>query len=58
MHGSVTTSDFLLLIGGIDVSGNTIHQLHMYNYACNQWTDLTTVMTGELLVTNKIFRCY
>ena len=51
MHGAVTVGDYMVIIGGIGASGSAVVQLSVYEFACNQWTDVTdlTLADGKLL---------
>jgi len=53
MHGAVTTNDYLVLVGGIGVSGSSVVQLSVYTYACNQWTDVAGLMLGKFCSTRQ-----
>jgi len=47
MHGAVTTDQYMILVGGIGQSGNTISQLYLYDYTCRRWTDVAHFVSGK-----------
>ena len=40
--------ELMVVVGGIGVLGSTVVQLYVYIYACNEWTDVTPLMTCKL----------
>jgi len=48
MHGAVTVGDnYMLVIGGIGLSGSAVVQLSICDFACNQWIDVVSLTTGK-----------
>jgi len=47
LHGAVSTNDLMVVVGGVGVTGDTVTQLSVYQYACGQWTDLTALTSGQ-----------
>jgi len=47
LHGAVTSDDWLVIVGGIGVTGDAVSQLSVYQYDCHQWTDLTRLHSRQ-----------
>jgi len=40
--------ELMVVVGGIGVLGSSVVQLYVYIYTCNEWTDVTPLMTCKL----------
>jgi len=47
LHGAVSTDEWLLIVGGVGVTGDTVARLSLYHYNCSYWTDLTPPSSGQ-----------
>jgi hypothetical protein len=43
-HGSVSTDQYMVTMGGYNADGGMETSIFIYRYACNHWTNITSVI--------------
>ena len=54
MHGAVIVGDYMVVIGGVGLSGSAVVQLSLYDIACNHCTHIAHLSAGKLSPTSVI----